>query len=236
MNQIMKFLTFAFLLSFLFPAKLMSQDKSGDFYLGISTTFHTEERSRTIYGPGWEERQSINQYFGYGIRAGKKILKSWEVTLGLNYVTREYRMSVPFDHCSLQPGQPCAHILMHTDRYGYRNIEGQLGINKYVLQRKKWDLFLSGSVVTASSLSSYYRNQFNTSKKFENRSQNRFGTSWLGGMGIGYKPNPGIKFTLEPFVRIAHEQRIDPIIITGHEEARSSFDNYGVVFTFWVGI
>ena len=232
----MKFLAFPFVLVFLIPTKSMSQDNTGDFYMGISTTYHTEERTRRIYGPGWEERQSNNQYLGYGIRAGKKIFKSWEVTLSINYVKREYRMSVPFDHCSLQPGQICNDILLHTDRYGYRNIEGQLGINKYVLQGKRWDVFLSSSIVTAWSISSYYGNQFNSSDKFENNSGDFFGTSWLGGMGIGYKLTPKVKFTLEPFVRLAHKQRIDPIILTGYEEARSNFDNHGLVFTFWIGI
>lgn len=61
----------------------------------------------------------------------------------------------------------------------------------------------------------------------KNNEVNWFSNSLTSGLGFGYNVTKKLKINIEPFVRLVHTQRIDPILITGYEEKRTNFDNYG---------
>jgi hypothetical protein len=207
---------------------LKSYGQQNNIYLGTSTSFHYETRSRMIYGPGRVERTSATSFLGTGIRLHKKVGHRWGVTTGATYVKRHYEMIVPFSFCSfLEPGEGCPYILATVSEFGYKTVELPLGINKYVLDIKKFELYLNLTYVVAFDLQSYYHSAIPAvGIKKLNKTQ-VFSNSVLSGFGCSYHLTENIKLTVEPFIRLVHTQRHDPILITGYEKRRTNLDNYG---------
>lgn len=202
--------------------------QTNDLYIGPVFSFHNETRSRMIYGPGYEKRNSSTQFFGTGIRMQKKFKSAWGLNFGLNYVKRRYEMIVPFNHCFfLEPGEGCTYILAHVDKYGYKTIEIPLGINRYLIIKDKWELYINVNGVTAFDFQSFYNPFIPKIGTKTNKETNRFSTSLIGSLGFSYNLTDKIKINVEPFIRLVHTQRIDPILITGHEKRSTNFDNFG---------
>lgn len=205
-----------------------SYGQPNDLFIGASLSLHNEMRSKMIYGPGLEERNSFTQFFGTGIRAQKKFKKTWGINIGLNYVKRQYEMTIPFNHCYfLNPEEGCTYILAHVERYGYKTIEIQLGINKYLIVKDRWELYINLTAMTAFDFQSFYNPHIPKMEMKKNNEVNWFSNSLTSGLGFGYNVTKKLKINIEPFVRLVHTQRIDPILITGYEEKRTNFDNYG---------
>ena len=134
-----------------------SYGQTKDFFIGPSFSFHNESRNKMIYGPGLEERNSFSQFPGIGIRMQKKVNESWGVNIGLNYVKRQYEMKVPFNHCFFSsPGEFCTDILAHVDKYGYKTLEVPIGINKYLITRGRFELYLNLTGLVALDFQSFY--------------------------------------------------------------------------------
>lgn len=203
-----------------------SQDK--DLFIGPSFSYHHEYRSKMIYGPGYEERTSATQFLGSGIRLQKKFHERWGLNTGLNYVERRYAMRVPFDHCYfLQPGEACLHYLAHVDEYGYKTIEVPIGINGYLISSKGFELYANLTAMTAFDFQSYYHPFIPKTGTEKNTELNLFSASLTASLGFGFPLTEKLKINFEPFVRLIHTQRLDPLLITGYENRRTSFDNYG---------
>ena len=202
--------------------------QTNDFFIGPAFSFHNETRSKMIYGPGHEERNSSTQFFGTGIRMQKKFKNTWGLNFGLNYIKRQYEMIVPFDHCHfLEPGEGCTYILAHVDKYGYKTIEIPLGINKYLITKDKWELYININTVTAYDFQSFYNPYIPKMETKTNSEINLFSSSLTSSVGFAYNLTDKIKINVEPFIRLIHTQRIDPILITGYEKRWTNFDNFG---------
>lgn len=207
---------------------LASYGQTAKLYVGPSLSFHQEERSRMIYGPGYEERNSLTHFFGAGVRVQKKFKNSWGLHTGFNLVTRQYKMTVPFDHCFfLEEGQNCLLFLAHVDSYGYKTIEIPIGINKYLVTNNKFELYLTLTALTAFDYQSFYNPYLPKTEKEISHSINLFSNSFTGGLGLGYSLTERIKLNAESFVRFIHRQRKDPILFTGYEKEWTHFDNLG---------
>jgi hypothetical protein len=181
-----------------------------------------------IYGPGFEERNSLTQFFGTGIRLQKKFKETWGINIGVNYVKRQYEMIVPFNHCYfLQPGQGCTYILAHVDRYGYKTIEIPLGINKYLVTKDRWELYINLNTIIAYDFQSFYNPYIPKMETKTINEVNLFSSSLTSSVGFAYNLTKKIKINIEPFIRIIHTQRIDQILITGNEKNWTYFDNFG---------
>lgn len=205
-----------------------SYGQTNELYFGATISFHNEIRSRMIYGPGYEERTSVTQFFGTGIRIQSKFKKNWGYNIGLNYVKRQYEMVVPFDHCYFsQQGEVCTQILAHVDKYGYKTFEIPLGINKYLVNKDNWELYINLTVITAIDFQSYYYPYIPEMEIKKNNNISLFSGSLTSGLGLGYDITEKIKINIEPFIRLIHIQREDPILITGYEEKWTYFDNFG---------
>ena len=202
--------------------------QSNNFFIGPSFSFHNETRSKMIYGSGLEERSSSTQAFGTGLRMQKKFKETWGLNFGLNYVKRQYETIIPFNHCYfLAPGEGCNYMLAHVDQYGYKTIEIPVGINKYFLTKEKWEVYFNVNVITAFDFQSFYnpylpKTEIKTIKKV-----NFFSGSLTSSVGLAYSVTDRIKLNVEPFIRVVHVQRIDPILTTGYEEKWTRFDNLG---------
>lgn len=199
-----------------------------DFFIGPSFSYHHEYRSKMIYGPGYEERTSATQFFGAGIRLQKKFHERWGLNTGLNYVERQYEMRVPFDYCFFsQPGEFCMDYLAHVDQYGYKTIEIPIGINSYLICSKSFELYANLMTLTAFDFQSYYLPYHSKSGMERNNDLNLFSGSLTASLGFGIPLTERLKINFEPFIRLVHAQRLDPILITGYDNKLSSFDNYG---------
>lgn len=216
---------------FAFISLVVTCDINGqteDFFMGATFSFHNETRSKLIYGPGYEERSSFTQFFGYGIRMQKRFKETWGLNIGSNYVERKYNMKVPFDHCYfLKPGEGCTHILAHVDGYGYKTIEIPLGVNKYLVTKNKWTIYINLNIVTAIDLQSFYKPYIPIMEKQTINEINLFSSSLTNSIGFGYYLTERLMLNIEPFIRLIHTQRIDPILITGNEKRWTYFDNFG---------
>jgi len=202
--------------------------QTNDLFVGTAFSFHNEIRSKIIYGPGREERNSSTQFFGTGIRMQKKFKNTWGINFGLNYVKRQYEMIIPFNHCYfLGPNEDCAYILAHVDKFGYKTIEIPLGINKYLITKDKWELYININTVTAYDFQSFYNPYIPKMETKTNNEINLFSNSLTSSLGITYNLTKKLKINIEPFIRIVHTQRIDPILITGYEKKWTNFDNFG---------
>lgn len=198
------------------------------FYIGPAISFDNETRSKMIYGPGLEERSSSTRSFGTGIRMQKKFKETWGLNFGLNYVRRQYEMIVPYNHCYfLKPGEGCAYFLAHVDKYGYKTMEIPLGINKYLISKDKWELYINVNAITAFDFQSFYNPYLPKSGTKTKKGINFFSGSLTSSVGLAYNITDKIKINMEPFIRVAHTQRIDPILTTGYEEKWTRFDNLG---------
>jgi len=218
-----------FVMTLLTTSTILGQ--TNDLFMGITFSFHNETRSRMIYGPGYEERNSFTQFFGTGIRMQKKFKETWGLNFGLDYVKRQYEMKVPFDHCYfLLPGEGCTYILAHVDRFGYKTIEIPLGINKYLIIRDKWELYVNLNAITAYDFQSFYHPYIPKMETKTHREINLFSSSLTSSFGFVYNLTNKIKINIEPFIRLVHTQRIDPILITGYEKKWTYFDNFGGYF------
>lgn len=206
-----------------------AQAQESGWYVGPVLSHHNEVRSRSIYGPGLEERSSETTFWSLGLRAERIIHRRVGIHVGLNYTRRHYEMTVPFSHCSfLGPGGLCTSILAHVDRYGYKTVEVPLGVTGYLIHTAKFQAYLGLSGVAAVSVQSFY-SPFLPALEFMTLDETHyFGTSLLGNLGIGYSPVPGLRIAVEPFLRVTHRQRLDPILITGYESPHSRFANRGV--------
>jgi len=205
-----------------------SYGQTNELYFGATISFHNEIRSRMIYGPGYEERTSVTQFFGTGIKIQKKFKKTWGYNIGLNYVKRQYEMVVPFDHCYFsQQGEGCTQILAHVDKYGYKTFEIPLGINKYFVNKDNWELYINLTAITAIDFQSYYYPYIPEMETKKNNNISLFSGSLTSGLGLGYNITKKVKINIEPFIRLIHIQREDPILITGYEEKWTYFDNFG---------
>lgn len=56
---------------------------------------------------------------------------------------------------------------------------------------------------------------------------NFFSGSLTSSVGFAYSITDKIKINFEPFLRLVHMQRIDPILTTGYEKKWTHFDNMG---------
>jgi hypothetical protein len=224
----------------LFVTMLVSSSvlgQSNRLYIGPASSWQGESRTRMIYGPGYEERNSATRLYGYGIRAQLKFAESWGMNAGINYIRRHYEMTVPFNHCAfLEPGQGCTFILAHVDEFGYKTIEIPVGINKYFVAKDRWELYSNLNVVTAFDYASYYGAYVPDTGMFENRELNLFSGSLTGSVGIVANILPGLKVGFEPFIRLVHVQRKDPILLTGYEKPWTYFDNDGGNVLLLIGI
>lgn len=219
--------TFA-VVSILLLLMLTSYGQQNTIYVGTSISLHHEIRNKMIYGPGLVNRTSATSFFGTGIRLQKKISHSWGVNTGIGYVKRHYEMIVPFNYCSfLEPGEGCPYLLAHTNKFGYKTAEVSLGVNKYLIAQNKVELYINLTSLAAFNFQSYYYS-FTPAVGRKNMDQlNVYSTSLLSGLGYSYSLTERIKVTIEPFIRLIHVQRQDPILLTGHERRRTNFDNYG---------
>ncbi len=148
------------------------------------------------------------------------------LNVGLNYVERQYEMTVPYNHCFFEGH--CTKILAHVNKYGYKTIEIPLGVNLYVVSNNKWELYFNANGVTAFDFQSIYHPYLPKTEARTINEFNFFSGSLTTGLGLGYCLSEKIKINMEPFVRIIHAQRTDPILITGYEERRTNFDNLGL--------
>jgi hypothetical protein len=213
-------------MAMLVNTSLMAQ--SDRLYIGPAFSWQGESRSRMIYGPGYEERNSSTRLYGYGIRVQKKFRGTWGLNAGINYVRRHYEMKVPFNHCAfLEPGQGCTFILAHVNEYGYKTIEIPVGINKYLVTKDRWELYSNLNIATAIGYASYYGAYMPDMGMLENRELSLFSGSLTGSVGLAVNIVPGIKVGFEPFIRLVHVQRTDPILSTGYEKRWTYFDNFG---------
>lgn len=201
-----------------------------DLYVGPVVSYHHETRSRMIYGPGLEERSSTTQFFGTGLRMQKQFNRLLGLNVGLNYVERQYEMIVPYNHCNFE--EFCTDILAHVNRYGYKTIEIPLGVNLYIISDEKWELYVNASAMTAFDFQSIYHPYLPKTEARTINEFNFFSGSLTGGLGLGYRLSENVKINMEPFVRVIHAQRTDPILITGYEERRTNFDNLGLHVLF----
>ena len=207
----------------------VSFGQTNELYLGVTMSLHNEIHSKMIYGSGYEERTSTTQFLGAGFRLQKKFKKTWGFNIGLNYVERQYEMIVPFDHCYfLQQGEGCTNILAHVDKYGYKTFEIPFGISKDVVNKDKWELYINLTLITAIDFQSFYNPYIPEMETVKNNNINIFSGSITSGLGFGYNVTKNIKINIEPFIRLIHTQRADPILITGYEEEWTYFDNSGV--------
>jgi hypothetical protein len=204
-----------------------SYGQANEWFIGPVLSFHSETRSKMVYGPGRVERSSVTQFPGAGIRIQKRFNKSLGFNTGLAYVKRHYQMSVPYNHCYfLQPGEGCTKILMHVDKYGYQTLEIPLGINGYLMGNSRLELYVNATALTAFSFQSFY--QPSAAPRTETISKpGWFSHSLTSSLGVGYKLTDKIKLSIEPFVRLIHTQKTDPVLITGYENRRTYLDNLG---------
>lgn len=199
--------------------------QTSSFYIGPSVSYHKEKRSRSIYGPGHITKSSETEFYGLGIRMQKKFHKNFGLNIGLNAVKRHYDMVVPFNHCfDLPPGSGCTNILMHVKSFGYKTLETPIGINTYFVSTNWIELYLNLNVVPAIYYQSYYQP---SSSSHTNNELKYFGTSLTAAAGMGLNLTKNLKINAEPFLRLVHYQRNDPIIITGQHQRRTNFDNFG---------
>jgi hypothetical protein len=207
---------------------LKSHGQQNTTYLGTSLSLHHEIRSRMIYGPGRVEKTSSTSFLGTGVRLQKKLGHDWGVNTGVTYVRRQYKMTVPFSYCSfLKPGEGCPYILAHASEFGYNTVEISLGVNKYLLERRKSGIYINLTYLVAFDFQSYYHSYIPAvGIKRINKTQ-IFSNSILSGFGYSYSLTENIKLIIEPFIRLVNTQRQDPILTTGYENKRTKFDNYG---------
>lgn len=199
-----------------------------DFYVGASLSFHQESRSKMIYGPGLEERNSLSHFLGTGISVQKRLNEAWGLNVGLAYVNRQYKMEVPFNHCYFSnPGEFCTAILAHVDKYGYRTLEVPIGINRYFISNGSMEIYINVTALTAFDFQSFYNPNIIGTETVVNKEVNLFSGSLISGFGFGYHLTEKLKINLEPFVRLIHTRRQDPILITGYEDKWTHFDNLG---------
>lgn len=204
--------------------------QNANFYIGPTVSYHKEKRSRTIYGPGNEKRSSETEFFGWGVQAQKRVHKYIGLNIGLNHVKRHYDMKVPYNHCfDLPPGTGCTNILAHVNNFGYKTLEMPIGISAYPVSTKKFELYLKLNVVPAIDYQSYYQPSplSSTQHTSINKEWNYFGTSVITAAGVGVNLTKNLKVNAEPFLRLVHYQRNDPIIITGEHQRRTKYDNFG---------
>lgn len=197
-----------------------------DLYVGPAVSYHHETRSRMIYGPGLEERSSTTQFLGVGLRMQKQFNRLLGLNVGLNYVERQYEMIVPYNHCYFE--EFCTYILAHVDSYGYKTIEIPLGVNLYIISDEKWELYVNASAITAFDFQAIYHPYLPKTEVRTTNDFNFFSGSLTTGLGLGYHLTEKVKISMEPFIRVIHAQRADPILITGYEKKWSNFDNLGL--------
>lgn len=148
------------------------------------------------------------------------------LNVGLNYVERQYEMTVPYNHCYFE--EFCTSILAHVDRYGYKIIEVPLGVNLYLVSNDKWELYFNANGITAFDFQSVYHPYLPKTEARTNNDLNFFSGSLTTGLGVGYHLTEKVKINMEPFIRVIHAQRADPILITGYEKKWTNFDNLGL--------
>jgi hypothetical protein len=195
-------------------------------YIGPAVSYHHETRSRMIYGPGLEERSSTTHFLGVGLRIQKQFNRTLGLNMGLNYVERQYEMTVPYNHCYFE--EFCTAILAHVDRYGYKTMEIPLGVNLYIISDEKWEFYVNASAMTAFDFQSVYHPYLPKTEARTNSDLNFFSGSMTTGLGLGYHVTEKVMMNIEPFIRVIHAQRADPILITGYEKKWTNFDNLGL--------
>lgn len=200
--------------------------QTNDLSIGLSISLHNETHNVIVYE---KEESSLTHFSGYGIRAQKRITESMGLNLGLNYVKRHYEMAVPYDHCFFKREATglCDDSIEYIDRYGYKNIEIHSGINRYIEIREKWELYLNLDFITSINLQSFYDPVFSWEEVMRNNEINLFSGSLGGGVGFLYNLTDNISINAEPFLRLVHRQRKDPILMAGHKEW-AGLDNFGV--------
>ncbi|HLT06278.1 MAG TPA: hypothetical protein VK014_02065 [Cyclobacteriaceae bacterium] len=218
------------LLTLFFIATSVTLAQNYGLYIGPAVSYHHENRSRMIYGPGLEERSSTTQFLGTGLRMQKQFNRLFGLNMGLNYVERQYEMIVPYNHCNFE--EFCTYILAHVDRYGYKTIEIPLGVNLYVVSNNKWELYFNANGVTAFDFQSIYHPYLPETEARTINEFNFFSGSLTTGLGLGYHLTEKVKISMEPFIRVIHAQRSDPILITGYEKKWTNFDNLGLHVLF----
>lgn len=218
------------LLTLFFIATSVTLAQNYGLYIGPAVSYHHENRSRMIYGPGLEERSSTTQFLGTGLGMQKQFNRLFGLNMGLNYVERQYEMIVPYNHCNFE--EFCTYILAHVDRYGYKTIEIPLGVNLYVVSNNKWELYFNANGVTAFDFQSIYHPYLPKTEARTINEFNFFSGSLTTGLGLGYHLTEKVKISMEPFIRVIHAQRSDPILITGYEKKWTNFDNLGLHVLF----
>jgi hypothetical protein len=200
--------------------------QTNDLSVGLSVSLHNETHNVIVFE---KEESSLTHYLGYGIIAQKRLTESLGLNLGLNYVQRHYEKTVPYDHCFFKREATglCDDNIEYIDRYGYKNIEIHTGINRYIEVRDKWELFLNVDFITSLSLQSFYHPVHPREEVMRNNEINLFAGSIEGSVGFLYNLTDNIGINAEPFIRLVHRQRKDPILMAGHK-GWAGLDNFGV--------
>lgn len=144
-------------------------------------------------------------------------------------------MIVPFDHCYFgRPGAPCLKYLAHTNKFGYKTIEVPVGINAFILNSPKAELYVGLTALAAFTIQSYYKAYIPGlvlgSGKLRHHEFNLFSKSLHGSFGAGYKINEQLKINFELFYRLVYRQRADPVLFESNSKwIRNDFNNYGLL-------
>ncbi len=192
-----------------------------DFYGGVSFSSHNEIGSRMIYGSRYSDENKLTHSFGAGIRVQEKFSKTWGYTIGLNYVKRQYNISVPYDHCfDLPPEYACTHNMTWARTFGYKTVELPLGISKYLITKNKFELYTNLTGTICYNYQSFYG-------AVKNNKINLFSSAVTSNIGFSYNPHKNLKLIVEPFIRMLYKQQVDPILLWRPEHQWAYFDNFG---------
>lgn len=212
--------------------------QTDDFFVGAAFSIHNEIYLERAYD-GFEiyEKNSSAQYLGTGVRMHKKLKGDWGLNFGLNYMERSYKTIVSYNHCDFpDPGLPCDDILKYLDNYGYKTIEIPLGVNKYLLTKEKWELYGNVNAVTAYDVHSFYNPRFQETGTISHNEINFSSSSLTSSAGLAYNLTNKLKINFEPFIRMIHLQRVDPVLRKNEIIKWTHFDNFGGHFLllYWL--
>jgi len=203
--------------------------QTDDFFVGPAFSVHNEIYLERAYD-GFEiyEKNAVAQSFAAGVRMQKKLKGDWGLNFGLNYMERAYETIVSYDHCYFsEPGLPCDFILKSIDKYGYKTIEIPLGVNKYLVTKEKWELYVNVNAITAYDVYSFYDPRLQGTETVSHNEINFSSSSLTSSAGLAYNLTNKFKINFEPFIRMIHLQRVDPVLRKNEIIKWTHFDNFG---------
>lgn len=204
--------------------------QTDDFFVGTAVSIHNEiYLERASNGFEIYEKNAVAQSFAAGVRMQKKLKGDWGLNFGLNYMERAYETLVLYNHCYLtfQSEFPCDTRARYLDKYGYKTIEIPLGVNKYLVTKEKWELYINVNAVTAYDFHSFYNPSSQETETITHNKINFSSSSLTSSAGLAYNLTNKLKINFEPFIRLIHLQRTDPALRNNDIIKWTHFDNFG---------